>query len=100
VERERNRITLMEEIVHKYRNHVPTDCAKSRQVFAREPTTTPRRPKHTVSALPWATFYQMLNKGMPVAEIAEAYDVSIQLVEYRIKITGASNLNRNRCGES
>lgn len=102
--RRRNRITLMEEIVHKYRNHVPTGL---REVM---PGLRTRTYDHAQEAeaygvgaaalLPWSTFYHDLNAGTAIPDIAEAYDVSTQLVEYRIKITGATNLYRNRCHAS
>jgi hypothetical protein len=99
--RRRNRITLMEEIVHKYRNHVPSGL---REVT---PGLRTRTYDHAQEAeaygvgaaalLPWSAFYHTLNAGTPIADIAEAYDVTRPLVEYRIKITGATNLYRSRC---
>jgi hypothetical protein len=98
--RKRNRITLMEEIVHKYRSHVPTGLHEVMPgLRTRTYNTAQESEAYGVGAaalLPWTTFYHMLDAGTPVAEIAEAYDVSEQLVEYRIKITGASRLYRNR----
>lgn len=102
--RRRNRVTLMEEIVHKYRNHVPTGL---REVMPGLRTRTYNH-AHEAEAygvgaamlLSWSTFYHDLDAGTPIADIAEAYDVSTQLVEYRIKITGATNLYRNRCRAS
>jgi hypothetical protein len=47
--------------------------------------------------LPWGQFYHHLDAGRPVSEIAEAFDVTEALVQYRIKITAASNLYRSRC---
>lgn len=102
--RRRNRITLMEEIVHKHRNHLPTGL---REVM---PGLRTRTYDHAQEAeaygvgaaalLPWSTFYHMLDAGTPVVDIAETYDVTTPLVEYRIKITGATNLYRNRCRAS
>jgi hypothetical protein len=47
--------------------------------------------------LPWAQFYHFLDTGIGVSKIAEEFDVTEDLVAYRIKITGATNLYRNRC---
>jgi hypothetical protein len=98
--RRRNRITLMEEIVHVYQNHVSTGL---RDVI---PGLRVRNYNHLHEAeaygvgaavlLPWGSFYHALDAGNPVREIAEDYDVTVPLVEYRIKVTGASNLYRNR----
>jgi hypothetical protein len=103
-QRRRNRITLMEEIVHKHRNHVPTGL---REVMPGLRTRTYDQAQEAeaygvgaAALLPWNTFYHMLDEGTPVPDIAETYDVTIPLVEYRIKITGATNLYRNRCGSS
>lgn len=97
----RNRITLMEEIVHKYRNHVPTGL---REVLpglrARTYDQTQEAEAYGVGAavlLPWKTFYHMLDSGTEVAQMADAYEVTVELIKYRIKVTGASNLYRNRC---
>jgi hypothetical protein len=94
----------MEEIVHKHRNHVPTGL---REVMtglrARTYDQAQEAEAYGVGAaalLPWSTFYHMLAAGTPVVDIAENYDVTTPLVEYRIKITGATNLYRNRCRSS
>ena len=102
--RTRSRITLMEEIVHKHRNHVPTGL---REVMPGLRTRTYNHAQEAeaygvgaAALLPWMTFYHALDAGTPISDIADAYDVSTQLVEYRIKITGATNLYRNRCRRS
>lgn len=86
----------MEEIVHKYRNHVPTGL---REVLPGLRTRTYNHAQEAeaygvgaAALLPWSTFYHDLDAGTAIPDIAEAYDVSTQLVEYRIKITGATNL--------
>jgi hypothetical protein len=98
--RRRNRITLMEEVVHIHRKHKPTGL---RDVL---PGLRVRdyHKEHEAEAygvggavlLPWSQFYHLLDAGTPVAEIAEAFDVTEALVQYRIKITAATNLHRNR----
>lgn len=99
--RRRNRITLMEEIVHKHRNHVPTGL---REIMPGLRARTYDRDQESeaygvgaAALLPWSTFFHMINAGTHVADIAETYDVTTQLVEYRIKITGATNLYQSRC---
>ncbi len=49
--------------------------------------------------LPWDQFYHGLDAGTPVAELAEAFDVTEALVQYRIKVTAATNLHRNRLNQ-
>jgi hypothetical protein len=46
--------------------------------------------------LPWKTFFHGLNDGRSANELAEEYDVTMDLVTYRIKITGAYPLYRSR----
>lgn len=46
--------------------------------------------------LRWGQFYHKLNAGTPIDELAEAFDVTEPLVQYRINITGATNLYRER----
>jgi hypothetical protein len=46
--------------------------------------------------LPWEQFFYDVNAGKSVYDISEGFDVTEALVEYRIKITGATNLYRNR----
>lgn len=97
----RNRITLMEEVVHIYRKHKPsglTEVAPGLKVRSYEPEQEAEA--YGVGAavlLPWATFYHAINTGTPIDEIGDKYDVTPQLVEYRIKVTGATHLYRSRC---
>ena len=96
----RNRITLMEEIVHIYRKHVPTgfrDVMPGLRV--RDYDASQETEAYGVGAavlLPWNFFFHEINAGKSAAEIADSYEVKSQLVEYRIKITGATNLYRSR----
>ena len=100
----RNRITLMEEIVHTHRNHRPTGLREIMPgLRVRDYDQAQETEAYGIGAaalLPWSTFYHMLDQGTQVSAIADAYDVTTQLVEYRIKITGATNLYRNRCARS
>lgn len=91
----------MEEIVHVHQNHVPTglrDVMPGLRV--RDYNHVQETEAYGVGAavlLPWSSFYHALDSGKPVHAIANDYDVTAQLVQYRIKITGASNLHRKRC---
>lgn len=98
--RRRNRITLMEEIVHMHRKHVPTGL---REVLPGLRVRTYDAGQEaeaygvgTAALLPWNSFFDCVNRGVSIEEIAETYDVTTQLAEYRIKITGATNLYRTR----
>jgi Zn-dependent peptidase ImmA (M78 family) len=99
--RRRNKITLMEEIVHVYRKHVPTGLRGIMPgLRVREYNKAQEMEAYGVGAavlLPWSSFYYSLNSGRPIQEMAECYDVTMQLIQYRIKITGATNLYRSRC---
>jgi IrrE N-terminal-like domain len=102
--RRRNRITLMEEIVHVHRRHVPTGLREvTPGLRVREYNEAQEMEAYGVGAavlLPWSSFYHALDSGQPIHTIADHYDVTAQLVEYRIKITGATNLYRNRSRRS
>jgi hypothetical protein len=97
----RNRITLMEETVHIHRRHTPTGLREiAPGLRVRTYDQAQEAEAYGVGAallLPWGRFYHSLDTGTPVEEISEEYDVTSQLVQYRIKVTGASNLYRNRC---
>lgn len=99
--RRRNRITLMEEIVHVHRKHVPTSLRDiTPGLRVRDYNAEQEMEAYGVGAavlLPWNSFYHVLDSGERIEAIAERYDVTTQLVQYRIKTTGATNLYRNRC---
>lgn len=98
--RRRNKITLMEEIVHVYRTHVPSGFKRlSEGVEVRDYNKHQEAEAYGIGAaalMPWANFFQAVNKGATVDELAEHYDVTRDLIEYRIKITGAYRLYRAR----
>ena len=99
--RRRNRITLMEEIVHVHLKHVPTGLRNiTPGLRVRDYNIAQEAEAYGVGAavlLPWSSFYHRLDSGEAPEVIAEYYDVTTQLVQYRIKIAGASNLYRSRC---
>jgi hypothetical protein len=98
--RRRKKITLMEEIAHRHMGHQPSRViTDSIDVKARDYDKACETEAFGIGAatlLPWPQLFGLLNIGSSVPEIAERFDVSRQLVEYRIKITGASRLYRAR----
>jgi Zn-dependent peptidase ImmA (M78 family) len=96
----RNKITLMEEICHIFLKHVPTEVRKQSDGLAsRDYNKAQETEAYGTGAavlLPWATFYHALNAGGSILELAERYDVTPELIKYRIKITGASKLYASR----
>lgn len=98
--RRRKKITLMEEIAHRHMDHQPSKVVTdSVGVKARDYDKACETEAFGVGAaalLPWPKLFSLLNAGSSVPEIAERFDVSRQLAEYRIKITGASRLYQAR----
>lgn len=96
----RNRITLMEEISHVFLKHIPTGVRKQADGLCfRDYDTKQESEAYGVGAaalLPWCTFFHQLNSGSAVEFLSESYDVTPELIEYRIKIAGASKLYRAR----
>lgn len=102
--RTRNKITLMEEVCHVYLQHNPTSMVFGEGgLQVRDFNKRQEDEAYGVGAaalLPWRAFFSCLNEGMSATEIAARFDVSIPLVEYRIKICGATNLYRARQRQS
>jgi hypothetical protein len=92
----RTKITLMEEIAHVHLKHKPTGLMRSADgLRMRNYDKTQEEDAYGVGAaapLPWASFFQAINKGATVNELAEEYDLSEPLIGYRIQITGAHRL--------
>jgi hypothetical protein len=92
----RNRITLMEEICHRYFNHQPTKLVvREDGLLIRDFNDALEKQAFGVGAavlMPWSLFFPRLNAGMSTVELSDEFDVTTQLVEYRIKITGAMKL--------
>ena len=98
--RRRNKITLMEEVVHIHRKHRPSGLHEVMPgLRLREYHSDQESEAYGIGAaalLPWGQFYHILDAGTETSDIAEAFDVTEELVQYRIKVTGATNLYRNR----
>lgn len=94
--RRRNKITLMEEIVHTHLGHRPTSVIVSNNgVRVRDYDERQEKEAYGIGAaalIPWATFFHLLNSGTAVEALAEEYDVTPELIQYRIKITAAHKL--------
>lgn len=91
----RNKITLMEEICHCFLGHTPTQMVVSGDMRFRDFNKGQEEEAYGVGAavlLPWRLFYTFLDKGSTRDELAEEFDVTPDLVAYRIKICGASHL--------
>jgi uncharacterized protein DUF955 len=100
----RNRITLMEEIVHVFRGHSPTQVLRSGDgVSVRDYIAANEREAYGIGAaalIPWSEFFPAVNRGKCTDELAESFDVTTELILYRIKITGAYRLYKSRQARS
>jgi hypothetical protein len=96
----RIKITLMEEVAHIYLKHPPTGLIRSMDgLRMRGYDKKQEQEAYGVGAaalLPWAAIFPAVNRGMAIDELAEQFEVSSQLVDYRIKITGAHTLYKAR----
>ncbi len=91
----RNKITLMEEISHCHLRHTPTLLTKKGDTRFRDFNKHMEEEAYGVGAavlLPWSLLFPLLNAGYTIDELAEEFDVTTNLVVYRIKICGASSL--------
>lgn len=95
----RQKITLMEEICHLFLGHSPTVLSLSGEARYRDFNKKQEHEAYGVGAavlLPWRLFFPVLNRGANCDEIAEAFDVTRDLVQYRIKICGSTALYNKR----
>jgi len=96
----RTKITLMEEIAHVHLRHTPTGLIRSADgLRMRDYDKAQEEEAFGVGAaalMPWGSFFRAVNGGATISELAEAYDLSEQLVKYRIQITGAYRLYQAR----
>jgi hypothetical protein len=90
----------MEEIVHTHLKHVPCKVmVVGDGLNFRDYDPGREKEAYGIGAaalLPWSTFFAAVNAGRRIEEMAEEYQVTTQLIEYRIKITGAYRLYRSR----
>ena len=96
----RNKVTLMEEISHIHMDHEPSGVSYDNYgLRVRDYHADQEKEAYGVGSaalLPWRTFFPAINAGRSVDELSEVFDVSPDLIEYRIKITAASNLYNKR----
>ncbi len=101
--RRRNKITLMEEICHCFLGHSPTSLVTDGDGRYRDFDKAQEAEAYGVGTavlLPWSLFYSRINNGDSMESIAEEFDVSAELVDYRIKICAATHLYRSRTRRS
>ena len=96
----RTKITLMEEVAHIYLKHSPSGLMRSTDgLRMRGYDTKQEHEAYGVGAaalLPWQAIFPAVNRGMAIDELAEQFEVSSELIAYRIKITGAHTLYKAR----
>lgn len=96
----RRKVTLMEEIAHVHLGHRPTRLvAEDAGVRARDYDKEQEDEAYGVGAaalLPWGSFFQALNRGDNVEQLSASFEVSTQLIQYRIKVCGATALYKAR----
>jgi hypothetical protein len=90
----------MEEIAHKHLGHKPTGLKFVRDgIRVRDYDRHQEQEAYGVGAaalIPWASFFPALNSGCTVTELAEQFEVSPDLIEYRIKVTGGFRIYQAR----
>ena len=83
----------MEEIAHTHLNHVPSGLSPVAEgCIVRRFDREQEDEAYGVGAaalLPWQVLFRAVNAGRAIAELAEENDVTEDLIQYRIKITGA-----------
>lgn len=96
----RTKITLMEEVAHIYLKHSPTGLMRSTDgLRMRGYDKNQEQDAYGVGAaalLPWRAIFPAVNRGMAIDELAEQFEVSPELISYRINITGAHSLYKAR----
>lgn len=91
----RQNATLMEEICHVFLGHKPSRLAvkkrsKDGEIVARDYNQKVEEQAYSIGAaalVPYSALKRFVREGKTSREIAEHFDVSFQLVEYRIKVS-------------
>lgn len=90
----------MEEIVHTHTRHRPSGIVPAANgLQVREYNKAQETEAYGIGAaalLPWGQFFKVVNVGRSIDEIAGEFQVTAELIEYRIKITGAYRVYRAR----
>jgi len=96
----RNKITLMEEIAHAHLGHKPSGLiCISDGLQVRDYNKAQEHEAYGVGAaalIPWVTLFPALNAGRSINELAETFEVTPDLIQYRIKITGEFRIYQAR----
>ena len=91
----RQNATLMEEICHVFMGHTPSRLAiqntnKDGKLIARDYRAEIEEEAYSIGAaalVPYTALARMVNQGKTSREIARHFNVSRELVEYRIKVS-------------
>ena len=95
----RQKVTLMEEVTHCYLGHAATKIVCVGDEYIRAFDSVQEREAFGVAAavlLPWKALFPLLNSGTNYEELSRMFEVTKELIEYRVKICGASLLYRKR----
>jgi IrrE N-terminal-like domain len=96
----RLKTTLMEEIAHIHLGHSPSGLLRSDDgLRMRSYDKQQEQDAYGVGAaalIPWGALFPSINKGASIEELAERYELSAEVVRYRIQITGAHTLYKSR----
>lgn len=100
----RQNATLMEEVCHVFLGHRPSRLAienvnKQGKPIARDYRQTDEEAAYSVGAaalVPYSSLRRMVNKGKTSREIARHFNVSRELVEYRMKVSRLWEEYKNR----
>ena len=93
----RKKATLMEEIAHRHLGHEPTKLSTSSSTLlsVRSFNADIEKEAFGVGAAalaPWSRLFRLIDSGQSSRSIAETLDVTPELINYRINITGAHRL--------
>lgn len=90
----------MEEIAHIHLGHLPSGLRRSGDgLRIRSYDKQQEQDAYGVGAaalLPWAALFPSVNRGESIEELAERYQLSQNLIRYRISITGTHALYKSR----
>jgi len=96
----RLKTTLMEEIAHIHLGHSPSGLLRSGD--GHRIRSYDKQQEHdaygvgAAALLPWAALFPSINGGESIDDLAVRYELSQELVRYRIQITGAHTLYKSR----
>lgn len=86
----RQRATLMEEICHLILGHQPSRIDESGRSYHHQ-TEEEAYAIGAATLVPFKDLRDLLESGSSIKAIADRFDVSVQLVNYRIRVVGLAN---------